>query len=232
MGGSADRDLELLPPLGRHSSSFCFRRLTDRRREDRTALPPTPAACSRVQLRAANKCLVSLTNRIGNLRKCTLAYRRYGHAQSEDSVSEAGDDVVVRESVDGVDEMRLLAERIRAARSDADFERELDRADGGRPAGCVEVACHRSRQQHGGRADEWGVDDLEVVVLEREGRLRGSGQRSKPQPLSAGCGSFAGGSSPLLLVSADIGHRCRVGASAPTMGGTPSPEQCPASSAA
>ena len=72
---------------------------------------------------------------------------------------------------DGVDEVRLLAERVGAAHSDADLERELDRADGGRSAGCVEVPCHRSGQQHGGRADEWGVDDLEVVVFEREGRF-------------------------------------------------------------
>ena len=65
--------------------------------------------------------------------------RRDRVAHPEDTVPEAGDDVVVHQAVDGMDEVRLLAERVSAARSDADFERELDRANGGRSAGCVEV---------------------------------------------------------------------------------------------
>jgi hypothetical protein len=73
------------------------------------------------------------------LRECLGAQGWNRSLQAEDSVAESGDDVVVGESVDGVDEVRLLAERVGAARSDADFERELDRANGGRSAGCVEV---------------------------------------------------------------------------------------------
>jgi hypothetical protein len=59
----------------------------------------------------------------------------------------------VRQSVDGVDEVRLLAERVGAARSYADLERELDLGRQFSARRCVEVSLHRPGQEHGGRAD-------------------------------------------------------------------------------
>jgi hypothetical protein len=82
---------------------------------------------------------VSIPDSDRKLGESLSTHGRDCHSHPKNPVFESGDDVVVREAVDGVDEVRLLAERVGAARSDADFERELDRANGGRSAGCVEV---------------------------------------------------------------------------------------------
>ena len=96
-------------------------------------------------------------------------------------VFESGDDVVVREAVDGVDEgCDSLAERLLAPLArEADLPRQLNRTHGGRglphrggvPSPGKEHRCRPTR----------GVYTIsEVVVLEREGRLGcGSSARSR-----------------------------------------------------
>lgn len=77
-------------------------------------------------------------------RPCAHRWNRHAHAQ--DSVTEPGDDVVVGEAVDRVDEVGLPAEGIGAAGANANLQGEFDRADRGRAACTVEVSCHRSSE--------------------------------------------------------------------------------------
>jgi hypothetical protein len=100
--------------------------------------------------------------------------------------------VVVTEAVDGVHQVGLLAERVGTAGTDADLQRQFDRAHGGRPVREFKVSCHRSGEEHGGRADEWRVNDLDVVVVEWEGGF-GCGRQPWSRKPSMGSGSFSGG---------------------------------------
>src|SRR3546814_12074227 len=89
---------------------------------------------------------------------------------------------VVGEAVDRAEEVCLFAERVHAAGADAYLLRQFDGSDCGR-AGCgIEVPSHRSSKEDAGRADQGRVDDLEVVVLEREGGIADGRQSSEPQP--------------------------------------------------
>ena len=157
-----------------------------------------------------------MARRRRELLQSACAQGRDGYPDAEDAIAQSADDVIVHESVDGVDQVRLLAQRVRAAGSDADLQSQFGRADGRRAARYVDVAGHRSGQEHGGRTHERGVDDLEVVMTEGECRITGGRQRPEPQALdgirllliraSRATGSPRGHETPLPVVDVvDLG---------------------------
>lgn len=160
--------------------------------------------------RLGNQLVVGLAGWRGQLLQRSLAEGRDRYADTEDPITEPSDDVVMGQALNGVGQVRLLAQWIGATCPDADFECQLHRADSGRSTRCVYVAGHRSCQEHGGRPHERGVDDLEVVVTEGECRITGRRQRSEPQALggtrlllfgtSRATGSPRGHETPLLVV--------------------------------
>lgn len=119
----------------------------------------------------------------GQLRSGPIAQRWDRHAHAEYAIVDTRDDVIVHEAIQSMHEVRTATERVGAAGSDADLQRQLDRADGRGTARCVDVAGHRSGQENGGRPDERGIDDLEVVVTQGECSSTGGRQRSEPQTL-------------------------------------------------
>jgi len=127
--------------------------------------------------------VVSGTSWCGQLRSGPIAQRWDRHAHAEYAIVDTRDDVIVHEAIQSMHEVRTATERVGAAGSDADLQRQLDRADGRGTARCVDVAGHRSGQENGGRPDERGIDDLEVVVTQGECSSTGGRQRSEPQTL-------------------------------------------------
>lgn len=117
----------------------------------------------------------------GQLLQRQRAQRWDRDAHPKDTISEPHDDAIVREAVDGVNQVGLPAEWVGAAGSDADRQSQFDRAHRCWSTSAIEVSCHRSGQEDGGRANQWSEDDLEVIVLQREGGFSGCGQRSEPQ---------------------------------------------------
>ena len=73
------------------------------------------------------------------------------------------------------------------------------------------MATHRSGQEDGGRTHQWGVGDLEVVVIERERWVADGRQRPEPQALdgiglllmraSRATGGPRGHETPLAMVN-------------------------------
>lgn len=122
---------------------------------------------------------------------CPRAQGWNRHANAENSVTEARNDVIVSEAVDGVDEVGPPAKGVGAAGADADLQGEFDRTDRGRPPCGFEMPGHRSGKEHGGRAEERGVDDLEVGMGEGEGGFSTRAQGPEPQALH-GLGLVAG----------------------------------------
>lgn len=145
-----------------------------------------------------------------------LAQERNRRSDSQHSSFDAIDQVIVHKPVDGVNEMRPLPQRILAARTNPDLMGELDWTDRGGTTRRIEMTGHRSGQEDGGRAHQWGIGDLEVVVIERQRRATRRGQRPEPQALDGlrlrlrwapgATGGPRGHETPLCVVSVvDLG---------------------------
>lgn len=117
------------------------------------------------------------------LRQCPWTQRRDRFSNPEDPVAEPGDDPIVSQAVDGVDEVGALSEGVDAASADADLQGEFDRMDRRRPSGSLEVPRHGPGEKYRRWPEKRCVDDLEVRVREREGPFTAHCQRTQPQAL-------------------------------------------------
>lgn len=124
--------------------------------------------------------MVGRAGRGRELRQRTLAQRWDGDLDAEHAITEPGNDVAVSKAVNRVHQMRSPSQRVRAASADANLERQLGWTHGGRAACEVQMAAHRSGKEHRRRADERGVDNLEVVVLQWKQAFGCARQRSQP----------------------------------------------------
>lgn len=109
-----------------------------------------------------------------------LAQRWDSDLDTEHAITEPRNDVAMSKAVNRVHQMRSPSQRFRAAGADADLERQLGWAHGDRAACGVQMAGHRSGKEHCRRADKRRVDDLEVIVVEREHAFGRARQRSQP----------------------------------------------------
>ena len=125
--------------------------------------------------------LVSATNRVGELAEGSG--RKGWHL--DHNTKRVGvnllDQAVVSKALDGLGQRRCGADRLAAAGPQAEFERQLDLADGDRATGIGEVAIQRSGQHGRGGTDQRPVDHREVVVQDRERGVSARGQGSESE---------------------------------------------------
>lgn len=109
------------------------------------------------------------------------------------------DEAVVGKAVDGLGQVGAFTDRFVVACSETELERQFDGADSHFPAGLGDVSGEASRQQHGRRTDQRAVDDLEVLVQDREGRVTAPWERPE---VEARCGprSFPRGIAGVIRV--------------------------------
>lgn len=129
------------------------------------------------------KLMVSGASWSGQLRSGPIAQRWDRQAHAEHAIGDSGDDVIVDETVQGMHEVRPATERVAAACTNTHLQGQFNWADRGGATSDIEVAGHCSGQEDGGRPNQWGVCDFEVVVIEREGTVTDGRQRPEPQAL-------------------------------------------------